>query len=101
MLVVVMKNTSYSIIMYLYKFRCHPMHPLNGALPEPCVSVRVSLGAVMTHRNTYARPRRRTYEYRRAFITLSASLWSDLGDPIFDGVELAGFKSRANAFLLA
>ena len=36
----------------LYKFRCHPMHPLNGALPEPCVSVRVSLGAVMTHRNT-------------------------------------------------
>ena len=25
----------------------------------------------------------------------------DLGDPVFDGVALAGFKSRANAFLLA
>ena len=23
----------------------------------------------------------------------------DLGDPVFDGVGLAGFKSRANAFL--
>ena len=29
------------------------------------------------------------------------SLWNDLSDPVFDGVGLAGFKSRANAFLLA
>ena len=29
------------------------------------------------------------------------SLWSDIADPVFDGVELAGFKSRANVFLLA
>ena len=28
-------------------------------------------------------------------------LWNDLADPIFDGVGLAGFKSRANDFLLA
>ena len=28
-------------------------------------------------------------------------LWNDLSDPMFDGVELAGFKSRANVFLLA
>ena len=27
------------------------------------------------------------------------SLWDDLVDPVFDGVGLAGFKSRANAFL--
>ena len=32
---------------------------------------------------------------------LSVSLWNDLSDPVFDGVGLAGFKSRANAFLLA
>ena len=32
---------------------------------------------------------------------LSVSLWNDLDDPVFDGVGLAGFKSRANAFLLA
>ena len=35
------------------------------------------------------------------FIPLSVSLWNDLGNPVFDGVGLAGFKSRANAFLLA
>ena len=32
---------------------------------------------------------------------LCPSLWNDLSDPVFDGVRLAGFKSRANAFLLA
>ena len=32
---------------------------------------------------------------------LSVSLWNDLSDPVFDGVGQAGFKSRANAFLLA
>ena len=40
-------------------------------------------------------------QYRRTFVPLSVSLWNDLADPVFDGVGLAGFKSRANAFLLA
>ena len=31
----------------------------------------------------------------------SQSLWNDLNDPVSDGVGLAGFKSRANALLLA
>ena len=31
---------------------------------------------------------------------LSVSLWNYLANPVFDGVGLAGFKSRANAFLL-
>ena len=39
--------------------------------------------------------------YRRTFVPLSVSLWNDLVDPVFDGVGLAGFKSRANIFLLA
>ena len=30
---------------------------------------------------------------------LSVSFWTDLADPVFDGVGLVGFKSRANAFL--
>ena len=29
------------------------------------------------------------------------SVWYDLADPVFDSVELAGFKSQAIAFLLA
>ena len=35
------------------------------------------------------------------FIPLSVSLWNDLANPAFDDVGLAGFKSRANAFLFA
>ena len=32
---------------------------------------------------------------------LSVSLWNDLSDTVFDDMALAGFKIRANAFLLA
>ena len=37
----------------------------------------------------------RTSKYRRTFIPISVTLWNDLADLIFDGVGLAGFKSRA------
>ena len=84
----------------LYKIRCNPMHPLYGALPEPYVPVRVTRGSVISHRYTYAPPRSRTSQYCRTFFPLSVSLWNNLGDPVFDGVRLAGFKSRASAFLL-
>ena len=70
-------------------------------LPVPYVPVRVTHGAVIEHQYTYAPPRCRTSPYRRTFIPWSVSLWNDLSDPVFDGVGLAGFKSRANDFLLA
>ena len=31
----------------------------------------------------------------------SLCVWDNIADPVFDGVGLAGFKSRANTFLLA
>ena len=70
------------------------MHPLNDSLPGPCVPVRVTRVALVAHRYTYAPP-------RRTFVRLLVSLWNDLADPVFEGVGLAGFKSWANAFLLA
>ena len=70
-------------------------------LAVPYVPVRVTRGTVIAHRYTYAPPRCRTSQYRRTFIRLSVSLWNDLRDPVFDGVRLAGFKSKANGFLLA
>ena len=85
----------------LYKIRCNPMHPLYGALPVPYVPVRVTRVAVIAHRYTYAPTRCRTTQYRRTFVPFSVSLWNDLSDPVFNGVGLADFKSRANAFLLA
>ena len=87
----------------LHKIRCkscNQIHPLYGALPVPYVPVRITRRAVIAHRQTYAPPRCRTSQCYRTFISLSVSLWNDLGDPVFDGVGLAGFKSRANAFLL-
>ena len=79
------------------------MHPLNAALPGPYVPVQVahSALALVAHWYTYAPSGCKTSKYRRTFIPLSVSLWNDLADPVFDGLELAGFKSRANAFLLA
>ena len=92
---------SVAVLCMLYKIRCNSMHPLYGALPVPCVPLRVTRGAVIAHRFTHAPPRCRTSQYRRTFIFWSVSLWNDLCDPVFDDVGLAGFKSRANAFLLA
>ena len=77
------------------------MHPLSGALPLPYVPARVTSGALVAHRHSFPLPRCRTSQYRRTFVRLSVSLWNDLSDPVFDGVALAGFKSRGNAFLLA
>ena len=51
---------SVAVLCMLYKIRCKAMHPLNGALPGPYVPVRVRLGALVTHRYTYAPPRCRT-----------------------------------------
>ena len=79
------------------------MHPLNGALPVPYVLVQVSHGAVHAHlilgrlmHCFAAEPRRNA-----GVLYLSVSLWNDLANPIFNGVGLAAFKRRANAFLLA
>ena len=85
--------------MYAVLDQVYTMHPL-GALPEPYLPVRVTRGAVIAHRYTYALPCCRTSRYRRTFIRLSVSLLNDLGDPVFDAAGLVGFKSRANAFLL-
>ena len=92
---------SVAVLCMLYKIRCNPVHPLNGALPGPYVPVRVTRGSLVAHRYTYAAPRCRTLQYSRTFIRLSVPFWNDLANPVFDGVGLACFKSRANAFLLA
>ena len=65
---------SVAVLCMLYKIRCNPMHPLNGALPGPCVPVLVTCGALVAHRYTYAPPRCRTTQYRRTFFLLSVSL---------------------------
>ena len=92
---------SVAVLCMLYKIRFNSVHPRNGALPGPYVPVRITRGALVAHRCAYEPPRCRTSQYSRTFIPILMSLWNDLANPVFDGVGLAGFKSRANAFLLA
>ena len=92
---------SVAVLCLLYKIRCNPVHPLNGAIPGSYVSARVTRGALVAHRYTYAPPRCRTLQYSRTFIPFSVSLCNDLTNHVFDGVGLSGFKSMANASLLA
>ena len=79
-------HRSVAVLCILYKIMYNPMHPLNDALPGPDVPVRVTRGALVAHRYTYAPPRCRASQYRRTFIPLSVSLWNDLDGPVFDDV---------------
>ena len=58
----------------LFKIKSTPMHPLSGALPLPYVPARVTPGALVAHRHSFAPPRCRTFQYRRTFVPLSVSL---------------------------
>ena len=89
------------MLWMLFKIKSNQMDPLSSALPLPYVPARVTRGALIAHRDSFAPPRFRTSRYRKSFVLLSVSLSNDLSDRVFDGVGLVGFNSRANAFLLA
>ena len=89
---------SVAVLCMLYKIRCNPMHPLCGALPVPYVPVRVTRGALIAHRYTYAPPRCRTSQYRMTFIHLSVSLWSELVDPGIRWCGIGGFQEQFQCF---
>ena len=89
------QRRSVAVLCLLYKIRCNTVHLLDSALPGPYVPVRATLcsGRTSVHLCTAS-------QYSRTFIKLSVSLWNDLANPVFDGVGLAGFKSRANVFFI-
>ena len=67
----VSQRRSVAVLCKLYKIRCNPVHPLNGALPGPYVPARVSRRALVAHRYSYASPSCRTMNYSRTFIPFS------------------------------
>ena len=100
----IVHRRSVAVRCMLYKIRCNPMNPLYGSLPlpGPYVPERVTCGALVAYRFTaLVAYRYRTSQYLVTFIFLPVSLWNDLDDHVFDGVGLAGFKSRAYVILLA
>ena len=68
----------------LFKIKSNQMHPLSGAFPLPYVPARVTRGALVAHRHSFAPPHCRTSLYRRTIVPLSVSLWNDLSDTVFD-----------------
>ena len=88
---------SVAVLCMLYKIRCNPVHPLNGALPVPYVPARITRCVLVAHQYTYAPPRCRTLQYSRSFIPFSVSLWNDLANPVFDG---GGFQEQGQCFFI-
>ena len=69
---------SVAVLCMLYRISCNPMHPLCGTLPVPYVPVRVTPGALIAHRYTYAPPRCRTSQYLSLLFPsqyLSGTIW--------------------------
>ena len=62
---------SVAVLCMLYQIRCNPMNQLNDAVPGPYVPVRVTRGALVAHRYTYAPPLCRTSQ-SVTFVPLSA-----------------------------
>ena len=83
-----------AVVCVLYKNRSNPMHPFCAALPEPLVPMRVTRNALVAHRYTFAFPRCKNSQYRRAFISHSVA------HSMFDGVGQKGFNGRVNVILL-
>ena len=47
-------------MLFYFKIKGNPMHRLSGALPLPYVPARVTHGALVAHRHSFAPPRCRT-----------------------------------------
>ena len=92
---------SVAVLCMLFMIKSNPLHPFICAFRLSYVPARVTGGALVAHGHLFALRRCKTSLYRRTSVPRSVSLWNDLSDSVFDGVGLAGFKSRANAFLLA
>ena len=96
----IVHRRSVAVLCMLYKIRCNPVHPLNSALPGPHVPVRVTRGALVAHRYTYAPPSCRTLQYSRTFIPLSVSFWNDLDNPRIRWCGTGGFQEQGQCFFI-
>ena len=76
------------------------MHPLSGALSLPYVPL-VLLLVLWLLIGTRSRLLVAGLLSIAEALFPNLSLWNDISGPVFGGVGLAGFKSRANAFLSA
>ena len=93
-------STISSCVCMLSIIYCNAMYHLSCVLPLSCVPGRVTRGALVGHRHSFALTCCKPSQYRRTFVTRSVSLWNDLSDNLFGDLGLADSQNRANAFLL-
>ena len=75
----------------LYMVRCNPIYLVSMRQCGLDVVLWSHIGMLMHLLATEP-------QFRRTFILLTVSLWTYLGDPVFDGVGLAGFKTGPMPF---
>ena len=92
---------SVALLCMLFKIKTNPIHSLSRALLLPYKPARFTLMFCTRVQHSFAPPLCRTSRYYRTFVLFSVFLWNDIGYPVFDGVGLVGFKSRANTFPLS
>ena len=63
-----------AVLCMLFNIESNTMHPLSGAVLSPYVLARVTRGALVAHRHSFASPGCRTSQYCRTFVLLSVSL---------------------------
>ena len=92
-------HRSVAVLCMLYKIRCNPTHPLNGALPEPYMPVWVTCCTLVAHRYTYAPPR--CGPHRTAgLLSLSPCLSGMICCPCIRSCGTCGFQEWGQCFLV-
>ena len=91
---------SVAVLCMVYKIMCNPVHPLNGALPGPYVRVRVTRGALVAHRYTYAPPRCRTLQYRAGLLFPSRCLSRTILLTPYSWCGTGGFQEQGQCFFI-
>ena len=90
----------YCVVCTQSEISCNPMHTLNGALPGPCVPVRVTPGAPVAHRYTYASPSSLQNLAVLQDFPLPVSLWNDLADHFFRWCGTSWFQEQGQCFFI-
>ena len=93
-------HRSVAVLCMMHKIRGKPMHPLYGALPVPYLPVRVTRGALVAHRCTYAFPSCRTSQYRGTSIPPVSVPVERSSCPCIQWYGTGGFKEMCHCFFI-
>ena len=98
---VTMQIVTLAVLCMQHNIRCNPMQPLYGAIPAPDVPLRVTRGALVAHRCTYAPARCRTSQDHMTFVSLSVCICGTILLTLYSMVGTGRFQEQGQCLLLA